>query len=106
MLEPEQLEANVKILNRHFDRAQERVSEIGRLCVEAEASVKRSQALLNRSAREMHVLNERIRHLLGDPAEASGSRSRIGVLDQPSMMTSYSASGPPSTASMSSPPRH
>merc|ERR1719253_2065953 len=68
----QQLEAHVRVLNSHFDRAQERVTEIGKLCDEAEASVKRSQSLLNRSAREMHTLNERTKHLLNGGYGAGG----------------------------------
>eukprot|EP00746_Dinoflagellata_sp_MGD_P145075 gnl/MRDRNA2_/MRDRNA2_77735_c0_seq1.p1 gnl/MRDRNA2_/MRDRNA2_77735_c0~~gnl/MRDRNA2_/MRDRNA2_77735_c0_seq1.p1 ORF type:complete len:142 (+),score=20.77 gnl/MRDRNA2_/MRDRNA2_77735_c0_seq1:42-467(+) len=69
-----ELEARVASLHGQFRRAQEQLAEIGRLCHNAEASVRRSQGQLNRSHREFHALCERTRHLLaGQPSLAGAS---------------------------------
>jgi len=80
----QQLDANVRVLQGHFQRAQDKVAEIGKLCDDAEASVRRSQTLLNRSARDMHALNERTRHLLGTSAPTAAAESEANpVVTQP-----------------------
>merc|ERR1719281_1898749 len=67
-----ELEARVTSLHGQFRRSQEQLAEIGRLCHNAESSVRRSQGQLNRSHREFHALCERTRHLLAGQSNLAG----------------------------------
>mmetsp|Transcript_28574 Transcript_28574/g.66207 ORF Transcript_28574/g.66207 Transcript_28574/m.66207 type:complete len:95 (-) Transcript_28574:145-429(-) len=58
------LEAQSQQLQNHFARAQESIITIARMCDDAEATVQRSQLLLNRSAREMQAIHDRTRRIL------------------------------------------
>eukprot|EP00928_Gymnodinium_smaydae_P017236 TRINITY_DN16594_c0_g1_i1.p1 TRINITY_DN16594_c0_g1~~TRINITY_DN16594_c0_g1_i1.p1 ORF type:complete len:122 (+),score=21.16 TRINITY_DN16594_c0_g1_i1:117-482(+) len=69
-----QVERKTRNLREQFQQAQLGAQELGQLCDNAEAIVKRSQSQLNRAARELHVLNERTNHLLG-----SGPVSELGL---------------------------
>merc|ERR1712060_666129 len=66
-----QMEQRAKQLTTHFQQAQDSAAEIERLCNEADASVKQSQALLNRTAHKIHELNERTHRLLSESAAES-----------------------------------
>mmetsp|Transcript_16765 Transcript_16765/g.47854 ORF Transcript_16765/g.47854 Transcript_16765/m.47854 type:complete len:127 (+) Transcript_16765:51-431(+) len=78
-----ELERRARLLQAHFRQSHASMTEIGRLCQQADASIRQSQQLLNRSAHRMHELNERARRLCGasahgqtEPAASSASSSR------------------------------
>ncbi|CAE7291893.1 unnamed protein product [Symbiodinium necroappetens] len=59
-----ELEKRAQHLQVHFQKAMKGIGDINRLCDEADASVARNQALLNRSAHRIHDLNERLQQLI------------------------------------------
>mmetsp|Transcript_134439 Transcript_134439/g.287622 ORF Transcript_134439/g.287622 Transcript_134439/m.287622 type:complete len:159 (+) Transcript_134439:61-537(+) len=67
-----ELEQRAQSLQTHFQQAQASMVEIGKLCDEADVTVRKSQALLNRSAQRINDLNERARHLLLGAGEEDG----------------------------------
>eukprot|EP00931_Biecheleriopsis_adriatica_P077414 TRINITY_DN50993_c0_g1_i1.p2 TRINITY_DN50993_c0_g1~~TRINITY_DN50993_c0_g1_i1.p2 ORF type:complete len:157 (-),score=30.19 TRINITY_DN50993_c0_g1_i1:44-514(-) len=73
-----QLEERARQLQAHFQQAQKGMSEISRLCDEADTSVVRSQSLLNRSAHRIHELNERMQHLLEAAPESPAQEPSFG----------------------------
>ena len=61
-----QLQGHTQQLQSNFARAQDSIRALGRICDEADASVLRSQAILNRSAKEMQVIHDRTREILAN----------------------------------------
>ncbi|CAJ1374012.1 unnamed protein product [Effrenium voratum] len=70
-----ELEQRARQLQAHFQQAQKGMGEISRLCDQADTSVVRSQALLNRSAHRIHELSERLQHLVQAHQPAEGGAS-------------------------------
>eukprot|EP00930_Biecheleria_cincta_P072455 TRINITY_DN5984_c1_g3_i1.p1 TRINITY_DN5984_c1_g3~~TRINITY_DN5984_c1_g3_i1.p1 ORF type:complete len:149 (+),score=33.77 TRINITY_DN5984_c1_g3_i1:63-509(+) len=90
-----QLEQRAQMLQAHFAQAQKGMSEISRLCDEADMSVMRSQSLLNRSAHRIHELTDRMQHLLQDvPTQATPLQSGPSF---GSIMSPLSAATPATT---------
>lgn len=68
-----ELEERARKLQDHFRQAKSSMAEIGRLCDDADLSVKRSQQLLNKTANKIHTLNEQYQNLM---AESGGQVDR------------------------------
>ncbi|CAE7570113.1 unnamed protein product, partial [Symbiodinium pilosum] len=73
-----ELEKRAQHLQAHFQKAMKGIGDINRLCDEADASVARNQALLNRSAHRIHDLNERLQQLIQASADGRDSAATSG----------------------------
>lgn len=67
-----QLETHTRNVQAHLQRAQGCIDVLGGLCDTAEASVRRSQAMLNRSVKDLHALSERTRHIMDEHERERG----------------------------------
>eukprot|EP00439_Symbiodinium_sp_Y106_P039631 s7490_g4.t2 len=80
-----ELEKRAQHLQVHFQKAMKGIGDINRLCDEADASVARNQALLNRSAHRIHDLNERLQQLIkvSTDGRESVASAGSGVVEVP-----------------------
>lgn len=77
-----ELSTAISNLNTNFDRAQENLNTIGRLCQNAEDRIRKSQGTQNRIARDFHAITERARHLLANVPESGGQTAEEVAGDQ------------------------